>query len=306
MSQLVQVAQANTAITSLGQRAGAQNDQVLLSDFEFDRLSVGNFSTILTDKGPGILATAPINLSTLNEAGLQVATFTPTYSGVIRSIAALVTTAASTAAKLASVGVYTVGSGGVSEVDTLTISGGPVSGNFTVTVGGVTSGNVAFNATGATLQTALEAMANIAVGDVGVTGGIGGPYVVTWARSFSTQPITLTLANTFNTGTITAVKTTAGVLPTVGGGWAQTSGGVVALTSANATPAGAVVPGSNIAPASIGAPNPNVFVAGGTIQLRLTAAPTTFVEGAVCFLLMLEPQNPKSTQIGAGSKSNWP
>ena len=303
MGQLVQV--AATGVTSIGQRAAAQNDRLLLSDFEFDRLSASLFPATLTDLGPGILATAPVLLTSITEAGKEVATFSPLYMGVVKAVCAVVTTAASTAAKLASVGVYIAGPNGVSEVDTLTITGGPASGNFTVAVGGVTSGTVAFNATGATLQTALEAMTNIAVGDVTVTGGIGGPYVLTWAKAFAFQPITLTLANTFNTGTITAVKTTAGVASSPGVNTAI-NGGVVNLTSANCTPAGAIVPGTNILPSSFGSPSPNTFVSGSTIYLRTVGTPTAFIEGAVSFLLIVEAMISKSQPIGSGAKSNFP
>jgi len=303
MGQLVQV--AATGVTSIGQRAAAQNDRVLLSDFEFERLPAALFPGTLTDLGPGVLASGIITLSSITEAGKEVATFSPLYSGTVRAACALVTTAASTAAKLASVGIAIAGPNGVSEVDTLTITGGPASGNFTVTVGGVTSGNVAFNATGATLQTALEAMANIAVGDVTVTGGAGGPYVLTWAKAFAFMPITLTLANTFNAGTITAVKTTAGVASSPGAN-APVSGGVINLTSANCTPAAAIVGSTNIVPASFGAPNPNTFVSGSTIYLRTVGTPTAFIEGAVIFLLFLEPVIAKSQPIGSGAKSNWP
>jgi hypothetical protein len=306
MSQLLQVAAAGT--TSIGQRAAATGDRLLLTDYEYDKLAAGLVPATLTDLGPGLLATAPVSLATLIESGLQVATFSPTYPGVVSKVAALVTTPASTAAKLASVGVFISGPGGTSEVDTITINGVPTGGTFTVTVGGVTSAAVAFNATGAVFQTALEAMSNIAVGDVTVAGGAGGPYTATWARAFASQPITLTFGNALTGGTtptITYVKTTAGVLPTVGVN-STLNGGVVAMTTANSSVAGAIVPGTNIVPSSFGSVTSNSFINGSTIYLRVVGAPTAFVEGAVSFILSIEPFNPRSVPMGSGHKNCWP
>ncbi len=60
----------------------------------------------------------------------------------------------------------------------LTITGDPTGGTFTVTYDGQTTGGVAYDATAAVLQTALEALSTIAVGDVAVTGDAGGPWTM--------------------------------------------------------------------------------------------------------------------------------
>jgi len=64
------------------------------------------------------------------------------------------------------------------------------SGNFTITVGGQTTGNLAFNASTSTIQTALEALSNVDPGDVVVTGGPGAlneatPYVLTFGGQYN-------------------------------------------------------------------------------------------------------------------------
>jgi hypothetical protein len=69
---------------------------------------------------------------------------------------------------------------GTSEVQTVTITGGPTGGTFTTTYNGQTTAGVAFNATAAVYRTALEALSNIAPGDIAVTGANGGPYTVTF------------------------------------------------------------------------------------------------------------------------------
>jgi len=51
-------------------------------------------------------------------------------------------------------------------------------GTFTLTYSGQTTGTIAYNATAATVELALEALSNIAVGDVDVTGATGGPFYV--------------------------------------------------------------------------------------------------------------------------------
>ena len=60
---------------------------------------------------------------------------------------------------------------GVNEVQRISISGSPAGGTFTVTWSGQTTAAIAFNATAATVQAALEALSNIDVGEVACSGG---------------------------------------------------------------------------------------------------------------------------------------
>jgi len=66
-----------------------------------------------------------------------------------------------------------------SEIQTVTITGAPTGGTFTLTYSGQTTGTIPFNAVGGTVQTALNALSNL--DGVSVTGGAGGPYTVTFA-----------------------------------------------------------------------------------------------------------------------------
>ena len=59
----------------------------------------------------------------------------------------------------------------VNEQQTITMHDTPSGGTFTLTYSGQTTGNIAYNATAATIDTALEALSNIAAGDVTCTGG---------------------------------------------------------------------------------------------------------------------------------------
>jgi len=68
---------------------------------------------------------------------------------------------------------------------TVTITGTPTGGTFTisVTAGGSTqtTSGIAYNASAATVQTALAALSNVGSGNVAVTGSAGGPYSITFA-----------------------------------------------------------------------------------------------------------------------------
>lgn len=71
----------------------------------------------------------------------------------------------------------------VNEVQTVKVNHAPTGGTYTLTFQGATTAAIAYNASAATVQTELEALANIAVGDVTVTragsGTIADPYIYT-------------------------------------------------------------------------------------------------------------------------------
>ncbi|TXS42932.1 hypothetical protein [Streptomyces sp. t39] len=100
------------------------------------------------------------------------------------------------------------------EVQTLTVTGGPTGGTFTITWSGQTTGAIAYNATAAQVQTALEALSNIAPGDVAVTGAAGGPWTLTWGGTQLGENVAApTTTEAFTGGTspdITIATTTAG------------------------------------------------------------------------------------------------
>jgi hypothetical protein len=74
---------------------------------------------------------------------------------------------------------------GTNEVQKVELLYGPTGGTFTLTFQGLTTGGIAYNASAATVQTALEALANIAVGDVTVTGAAGGPWTCTFQLAWA-------------------------------------------------------------------------------------------------------------------------
>lgn len=111
----------------------------------------------------------------------------------------------------------TLGVLGTNEVQTVTISGAPTGGTFTLTFGGQTTAAIAFDATAGAVQTALRALSSIGADNVTVGGGPGPgtPYVVTFVGQMGGQNVALmTSAHAFTGGTaptIAVAETTAGV-----------------------------------------------------------------------------------------------
>lgn len=104
--------------------------------------------------------------------------------------------------------------GGVNEVQTVTVTGSPSGGTFTLKYRGQETATIAYNAAGATVQTALRALANIGATGVTVTGA--GPYVVTFAGPLAnTDVYMLQLGTNALTGgttpSVTVAQTTQGV-----------------------------------------------------------------------------------------------
>lgn len=110
--------------------------------------------------------------------------------------------------------IYVVGSAGADEVQTLSITGNPTGGTFTITFDGETTGNIAFNATANDVKTALEALNNI--DQVNVSGGPlpGSSIAITFIGAHSGVNVSLmTTTDSLTGGTAPAssiVETTPG------------------------------------------------------------------------------------------------
>lgn len=77
------------------------------------------------------------------------------------------------------------GDPGANEKQQVKISGTATGGTFTLTFDGQTTGNIAYDASAATVETALEALSNIDSGDVDVTGSAGGPWTVEFLQQYA-------------------------------------------------------------------------------------------------------------------------
>lgn len=86
--------------------------------------------------------------------------------------------------------VLTSGVSPVNARQRITLGGSPTGGTFTVTFGGETTAAVAYNASAATLKTALLALSSIGTGNCDVTGSAGGPWIVEFTGSLAASPQT--------------------------------------------------------------------------------------------------------------------
>lgn len=84
------------------------------------------------------------------------------------------------------------------EKQTLTMStagGAATGGAFTLTYSGQTTSTIAYNASAATVQAALEALSNIGAGDVTVTGSAAGPWTVEFTGALDQTDVALMTSN---------------------------------------------------------------------------------------------------------------
>lgn len=298
MAQILQV-RSGQAQVDINKLLLDQNAKAIVSTKEFMKIADGAFGSIVDDLGPGILLTAPYNLTGAAEANKTLATITPGFAGRIASAFAVVTTVASTGGKSANVQLYVDNVPGTNEVQTLTITGTPTGGTFTITYDGQTTAAIAYNANAAAVQSALEALSNVAVGDVTCGGGAlpGTPVTITFGGSLAGTDVPLATTTSSLTGgtapTVSIAMTTTGdtgsdvAIPTA------TSGGLIQLTTANVTPTGKVLPASRVI---WSAANPWSFGATSVLSFRTTTAPTTFSEGAVMFGVLCVPDVPVATR----------
>jgi hypothetical protein len=73
----------------------------------------------------------------------------------------------------------------VNEIQTVTITGTPTGGTFTLSYKGQTTTAIAYNAAAAAVQAALQALSTIGSGNATVSGSAGGPYTVTFVGALA-------------------------------------------------------------------------------------------------------------------------
>lgn len=166
---------------------------------------------------PSNIADGGASLDSLGAAvrelqGLRVVALAGATAGTKMNIAAL----RSEDTVLSAMVQGAVTTAGVAEVTYIDVDA--TGGTFTVTWNGQTTTALAYNITAENLQVALEALSNIAPGDVVVTGGIGvsgggAPYILTWSASLgNVSAPTTTVTSLQNTAEVqhVVVDATAG------------------------------------------------------------------------------------------------
>lgn len=103
---------------------------------------------------------------------------------------------------------YMIATGGTDEVQTVSITGTPTGGNFTLTFNGQTTGNIAHNANAAAVQAALVALSNVDTGEIVVT-GTNPNFTLTFHGQYDSQPVSQVTATAALTGGTTPGVTTA-------------------------------------------------------------------------------------------------
>ncbi|WP_050513915.1 hypothetical protein [Streptomyces capuensis] len=145
--------------------------------------------------------------------------------------------------KVTASGLYAPYAGPTSEVQTVTVTGTPTGGTYTLTFSGQTTAGIPYNATAAQVKTALEALSNINVGDVTVTGGPhpGTAIVVTFVGQY--------LGDDVAQMTASGASLTGGTSPAVSVA-TTTAGGAATATDGTQTLAGFLVDGIFFNPGS--------------------------------------------------------
>ena len=130
--------------------------------------------------------------------------------------------------RITATGLYGPYAGRTSEVQTVTITGTPTGGTFTLTAGGETTAAIAYNALPAAVKTALEALEGINTGDLTVTGTQlpGGTITVTFGGRLAGDNVPQMTAAS---GSLTGGTSPTAVVATGTGGAAGASDGTEVL-----------------------------------------------------------------------------
>lgn len=122
------------------------------------------------------------------------------------------------------------------EVQKITIGGSPTGGTWTYTndfgSGNETTGNIAYNASAAAVQAAIEALTSVTAGDVIVTGGDGGPYFLTWTGNYYATEVA---EGSIDVSNLTGTTASATVTTTSEGRGASDEVVVIGLTGGSTT-----------------------------------------------------------------------
>lgn len=142
----------------------------------------------------------------------------------------------------------------VNEVQTVTLGPpSPTGGTFTLAFSGQTTGTIAYNASAATVQTALEALSNIGSGNVAVTGSAGGTWTVTFQGTLAATNVAQMTGN----GSLLTIneKQRVQIVGASGGSFTLTFSGQttgnIAYNASAATVQTALEALSNIAPGDV-------------------------------------------------------
>lgn len=195
-----------TTLTLAGQTTSATNLTVTAAQLQTAIISLSNVETVTVTKSDSTPYVFTVEFTGIDGSANQSQMTASTYTG------------ATSAVHYRTVTVTQPGITSVNEVQVVTLNGTPTGGTFTLTYSGQTTGTIAYNASAATVDAALEALSNIGVADVAVTGAAGGPWTVTFETALAaTNVAEMTGDGALLTGaatvTLTVATTTASAGP---------------------------------------------------------------------------------------------
>lgn len=179
-----------------------------------------------------------------------------------------------------------IGSGN-NEIQLIALGGtAATGGTFTLTFNGQATGNIAYNADAATVNTALEALSNIDPGDVTVTGSAGGPWTVEFTGTLSGTNVALMTIDVSNlTGGVNEVQTISSPSNPTGGTFTLSFGGEttapIAYNASAATIQAALVLLTSI-------PSGSVTCGGGALPTAVTVTFSDEFESTDVALLVVD------------------
>ncbi len=165
-------------------------------------------------------ALSTINGPNVTVTGSVAGPFTITFIGTLQStdVGTILLGAGSlVGASGESVVTATPGVVGTDEVDVVTLTGSPIGGTFTLTFGAQTTTDLAYNASSVEVHDAFVALSTVGVGNAAVTGGLGGPYTITFLAglgSTNVGAVTATATSLVSAGSATITESVMGVAAT--------------------------------------------------------------------------------------------
>lgn len=168
-------------LTFSGQTTAAQpyneTDANVQADLEaLSTIGAGNITVVRTGSG------------TLSAPYVYTCTFAGTLAQT--DVAQITATATSLTGGAVNIATVQAAAAAVNEVETVTLDNGPTGGTFTLTFNAETTAGIAYNASAATVQAAIEALATPVPGDVSVIGAAGGPWEITFTGAYAGTDVT--------------------------------------------------------------------------------------------------------------------
>lgn len=197
----------------------------------------GNTGNIAYNATAGDVETALEALSLITSVTVTKSgsTFTVTFDGVDGGINWPQLTSTSS---LTGGGVYVSitqsASAATNEIQKVTVDPAVTGGTFTLTFDGQTTGNIAYNASASTMDTALEALSNIGAGDITVTSGTTGQWFIEFGNAMAgANQVEMTAdgANLTGGSSITLTNATAATGPWHWNNTANWSSGAIPVNS---------------------------------------------------------------------------